>query len=254
MNSMVLPVVSRFPYWGTVYEIRAPYMVPSEYIVLKSRNVIMVVPERAWSNKVPGSFNDVFKIPQGMTVGEAALILRGVIAEEVPGADPTPYDLIQFFGQSYKVEADPSGLVEFPDGSLYGLGAYYPGPPRRYIGEKIKPYDSNDSYMPYQLETWGKTPAILVDDDYPGMSRAPWDMRIYFSLDGEEFVVTHDVYDKGQGTIFVEDKGFYRVGGFFETSPVQLASLTPVHYAGDTSRIPVALRVENAVDAKEKRK
>jgi hypothetical protein len=246
------PATVDFPYRGKLYRIATNEGLPKRHIVLPNGTILVVC---RWTGRVPACLADIRRSPEPMASETIALQLDGVLAEEVPlqpGQTTKAMAILDFEGQRYAIDYGSNALIEMPDGRLYRIEAtHYPEEPVRIA--TIIPFDPHHSSMPYQLERFGKTPAIPVAADYLGMASRPRDLRIRFTHQGERYILSHEAYEQGKWIVYIPDYGFFRIGIYLESMPVQLGELSPIASSIASSQsnrdnTAVALRVADAVD------
>jgi hypothetical protein len=241
------PATVDFPYRGKLYCIATNEGLPKRHIVLPDGTILVVC---GWIGRVPSALADIRRIPLSMAPKVAAEQLDGVLAEEIsllPGQTTQPMAILDFEGQRYAVNHCSHALVEFPGGRLYRIEATYPEEPVRIAD--IVPFDPDYHYMSYQLKNFGKTPAVPVPSSYPGVANEPHDLRIHFIVQGERFVLSHEAYEQKKWIVSVPNHGFYHVGIYLKSMPIQLGdlSLLPDGYY-NPSDVATALRYADAVD------
>jgi hypothetical protein len=242
------PEYIEFPYRGKLYRIPTNENQPKKHIILPDKRVLVVCD---WEGRYPRCLSD---IRQGVESVEIIVQkLNGVLAAEIPlkpGQSLESMAILEFEGQRYAVDHESNALIEMPDGRVFRIESYYPGYPVRIA--KLLPYDENHHYMPYQLENWGKKLAIPVNNDYMGMAKEPWDLRIKFVLNDKDYILTHEAYEESKPFVYVPDQGFYRINMFLESMPVKIGGLTPIPYEKiDANKLVVALHLKDAVDTEE---
>lgn len=237
-----------FPYRGKLYRMETNEGLPKRHIVL-SNGIILVV--CGWNGRIPALLSDIRRSPEPMPPHRIAEQLDALESFEIPlppGQTTKAMAVLDWQGQRYAVDDDSNALVEMPDRRLYRVHTFHDGGEPKRIAEII-PFDPTDSYMPYQLEHFGTTRAIPMPSDYPGMAHAPRDLRIRFSYRGERYIVSDEAYEQRMSILFIPDHGYFRIGSFLESMPVQLAGLQPL--AGSPragEKVAVALRLADAVD------
>ncbi len=242
------PATVDFPYRGRLYRIATDEGLPKKHIVLPDGRVLVVC---GWAGRVPAALADVRRDAEPTPPDEIAAVLDGVLAIEIPlqpGQTTKAMAILDFRGQRYTLDDDSHALLEFPDGRLYRAHSHYPEEPVRIAD--IIPFNPTDSYMRYQLEGWGTTPAIPVAPDYPGMAHEPRDLRIRLSYKGECYILSHEAYAQGKSIVFLPDRGFFQIGGYLESMPVKLSGLRPLSTPPTTYKdVAAAVRLADAVDA-----
>lgn len=246
-NAIQRPVMVEFPYRGKLYRFATNEGLPKRHLVLPNGTILVVC---RWTGRVPSALADVRRGPEPMAPSLIAEALNGSLAEEVPlapGQTTKAMAILDVEGQRYAVDVGSEALVEFPHGKLYRMHSHYQEEPVRIAN--IIPFDPADSYMAHQLQRFGKTPAIPVTPDYPGMANEPRDLRIHFRIQGERFVLSHEAYEQRKSIVYVPDHGFYRIGLYLQSLPVQLGDLSPVAIeACQPNSVAAALRYADAGD------
>ncbi|GLV61211.1 hypothetical protein KDH_80270 [Dictyobacter sp. S3.2.2.5] len=75
------------------------------------------------------------------------------------------------------------------------------------------------------------------------------DLRIRFVLHGDPFLLSHEAYEQHKWIVYVPDHGYYRIGSYLESMPVQLGGLSPLSSDQvDQNGVAVALHLDDAVD------
>lgn len=237
-----------FPYRGKLYRMETNEGLPKRHIVLSNGTILVV---SGWNGRIPALLADIRRSSEPMPPHRIAEQLDALEAFEIPlpaGQTTKAMAVLDWQGQRYAVDDDSDALVEMPDGQLYRVHTFHDGGEPKRIAEII-PFDPTDSYMPYQLEHFGTTRAIPMPPDYPGMAHAPRDLRIRFIYRGEEYIVSDEAYEQRMGMLFIPDHGYFSIGMFLESMPVQLSGLQPL--AGSPpaqEKVAVALRLADAVD------
>lgn len=237
------PATIDFPFRGRLYRIATNEGLPKRHIVLPSGTVLVVC---GWAGRVPAALADVRRSIEPMSPAEIAAQLDGVVAEEVPLQPGQTTKAVAIFddtdGQRYTIDHDSGALVTFPDGSLRRVDTTFLGQEPVRIATMTP--------VPYQLDASGdKTPAIPVNSEYPGMAHEPRDLRICFSVEGERYILSHEAYEQHKWIVYVPDHGYYEIGIYLQSSPLQLGRLAPVSRETyiDPQSVAVALRLEDAV-------
>ena len=238
------PATVDFPYRGKLYRLETSEGLPKRHIVLPNGTVLVVC---NWNGRVPSPLADIRR-GLDMSPAQIAEQLDGILAEENPlllGQTTKAMAILDFNRQRYAVDYDANAaLLSFPDGTFYRIESHYPEEPQR-IGT-IVPFDATNVS---QLKTCSKTPAISVASDYPGMAHAPRDLRIRFSFQGERYILSHETYEERKGIVFIPDHGFFRIGTYLKSMPVQLGGLQPLSSTPTSfDHVAVALRLADAVD------
>ena len=240
------PRTVEFPYRGKLYRITTNEGLPKRHIVLPNGTILVVC---QWTGRVPAVLADIRRSLEPMAPETIAARLDGVLAQEIPfppGQTMKAMAILDWGGQRYAVDHDSNALVEMPDKRLYRIETISLGDPMEV--KTLLPFDPTHSYMPYQLEHFGTTPAIPVAPDYPGMAHAPRDLRIRFNYRGERYILSHETYESRKGIVFIPNHGYFRIGGYLESMPVQLSGLEPLASSPDPEQVAVALRLADAVD------
>jgi hypothetical protein len=242
------PPTVDFPYRGKLYRMETNEGLPKRYIVLSNGTILVV---SRWNGRIPALLADIRRSPEPMPLHRIADTLDALEAFEIPlpaGQTTKAMAVLDWQEQRYAVDDDSNALVEMPDGQMYRVHTFHDGGEPKRIAEII-PFDPTDSYMPYQLEHFGTTRAIPMPPDYPGMAHAPRDLRIRFSYRGEAYIVSDEAYEQRMGILFIPDHGYFRIGGYLESMPVQLVGLQPIAGSPPASeKVAVALRLADAVD------
>ena len=239
------PPTVDFPYRGKVYRMETNAGPPKRHIVLPNGTVLVVC---QWNGRVPSCLADIRRSLEPMLPHRIAEQFDALEAFEIPllpGQTTKAMAFLDWEGQRYAVDYDSHALVKLPDGRLYRVKTCSLGDPVEI--KTLTPFDPSDSYMPYQLEHFGTTPAIPVAPDYPGMAHEPRDLRIRFAIQGERFVLSHEAYEQRKGIVSVPGHGFYQIGIYLESSPIQLGRLAPLP-TGDYEEVAAALRIADAID------
>jgi hypothetical protein len=247
-TSIQRPPSVDFPYRGKLYRMETNEGLPKRHIVLSNGTILVVI---GWNGRVPSLLADIRRSPEPMPPHRIAEQLDALEAFEIPlpaGQTTKAMAVLDWQGQRYAVDTDSHALVKMPDGQLYRVHTFHDRKEPQRIAEII-PFDSTDSYMPYQLETFGTTPAIPMPSDYAGMAHEPRDLRIRFSYRGEEYIVSDEAYEQRMGTLFIPEHGYFCIEGYLESMPVQLGGLQPLRGSPKASeKVAVALRLTDAVD------
>ncbi len=242
------PLTVDFPYRGKLYRMETNAGLPKHHVVLSNGTILVVC---GWNGRVPALLSDIRRSPEGWAPHRIAQELDALEAFEIPlpaGQTTKAMAVLDWQGQRYAVDDDSNALVEMPDGRLYRVHTFHGGGEPKRIAEII-PFDPTDSYMPYQLEHFGTTPAIPMPLDYPGIAHAPRDLRIRFSYRGDKYIVSGEAYEQKMGILFIPDHGYIRIRSYLESMPVQLSGLQPLAGSPPASeKVAVALRLADAVD------
>ena len=241
------PLTVDFPYRGKLYRIATNAGLPKRHIILPDGTVLVVC---QWAGRIPSALADIRRNPEPMPLADIVRHLDRVLAEEIlllPGQTAKAMAILDFEGQRYAVDRDSHALIKFPDGTVYCTGTFYAQEPERIA--TISPFNPNDSHMSHMLNTFGKTSALPVAADYPGMPHEPRNLRIRFRLRGEQYILSHEAYEQHKWIVYVPDRGYYGIGLYLESSPVQLDGLSPLPDDQlDPKAVAVALRLADAVD------
>jgi hypothetical protein len=247
-TSIQRPPSVDFPYRDKLYRMETNEGLPKRHIVLSNGTILVVI---GWKGRVPALLADIRRSPEPMPPHRIAEQLDALEAFEIPlppGQSTKAMAILDWQGQRYAVDTDSNALVKMTDGQLYRVHTFHDGGEPVRIAEII-PFDPEDSYMPYQLEHFGTTPAIPMSPEYPGMAHAPRDLRIRFFYRGEAYIVSDEAYEQRMFTLFIPEHGYFSIGSYLESMPVQLADLQPLHGSPKASeKVAVALRLADAVD------
>jgi hypothetical protein len=238
-----------FPYRGKLYRMETNEGLPKRHIVLSNGTILVVC---RWNGRVPATLSDIRRSPEPMPAHRIAEQLDAHEAFEIPlqpGQTTKAMAILDFQGQRYAIDHDSAALIKMPDGRLYRVQTTSGGEEPVRIAEIVQ-VSPTDPKIVSRLEQWGMTPAILMPPDYSGMAHQPRDLRIRFRHQGERYILSNEAYENRIWTIYIPDHGYFRIGMYLESMPVQLADIQPLTGTPAASeKVAVALRLADAVDA-----